>query len=139
MSTARALLPAFVVIAIVATIAVLDSQTPPSRFVVIASDLHLGGGKGASGEWLPTEDFRWQDDFASFLRAIDEAGRGATDLVLNGDTFELLQSTIEDCRARDPRLGCTEQEARGRLEAWSRHTRRISRHWGRSRATAPTA
>ena len=116
MSTARALLPAFVVIAIVATIAVLDSQTPPSRFVVIASDLHLGGGKGASGEWLPTEDFRWQDDFASFLRAIDEAGRGATDLVLNGDTFELLQSTIDDCRARDPRLGCTEQEARGRVE-----------------------
>ena len=87
---ARALLPAFVVIALVAMIAVVDSQTSLSRFVVIASDLHLGAGKGANGEWLPTEDFRWQDDLASFLRAIDEAGKGATDLVLNGDTFELL-------------------------------------------------
>ena len=115
MATARAFLPAFVVVAIVATIVVLDSQTSSSRFVVIASDLHLGSGKSANGEWLPTEDFRWQDDFFSFLRAIDEAGKGATDLVLNGDTFELWQSTTDDCRARDARLGCTEQEARGRL------------------------
>ena len=57
-----------------------------------------------------------QEDFASFLRAIDEAGKGATDLVLNGDTFELWQSTTDDCRQRDVRLGCTEQEALGRLE-----------------------
>lgn len=103
-------------IAAVATTAVVDSQTSTSRFVVIASDLHFGVGKNASGEWLPAEDFRWQEDFAAFLRAIDEAGKGATDLVLNGDTFELLQSTTDDCRARDARLGCTEQEARGRLE-----------------------
>jgi UDP-2,3-diacylglucosamine pyrophosphatase LpxH len=116
MVTARARLPVFLVIAIVATIAVLDSQTPTSRFVVIASDLHLGGGKSVNGEWLPTEDFRWQEDFASFLRAIDEAGKGASDLVLNGDTFELLQSTIADCRAPDARLGCTGEEAGARLE-----------------------
>ena len=103
-------------IAAVATTAVVDSQTLTSRFVVIASDLHFGVGKNASGEWLPAEDFRWQEDFAAFLRAIDEAGKGATDLVLNGNTFELLQSTTDDCRARDARLGCTEQEARGRLE-----------------------
>ena len=105
-----------VVIAIVATISVLDSQTSTSRFVVIASDLHFGVGRSASGEWLPAEDFRWPDEFAAFLRAVDEAGKGATDLVLNGDTFELLQSTTDDCRVRDARLGCTEAEARGRLE-----------------------
>jgi len=87
-----------------------------SRFVVIASDLHLGAGRNANGEWLPSEDFRWQEDFASFLKAIDEAGKGATDLVLNGDTFELWQSTSDDCRARDARLGCTEKEAVARLE-----------------------
>lgn len=116
MANARTRVLLSVIVAIVATIAVLDSQTSTSRFVVIASDLHLGVGRNASGEWLPAEDFRWQEDFAAFLRAIDEAGKGATDLVLNGDTFELLQSTTDDCRARDARLGCTEQEARGRLE-----------------------
>ena len=73
-------------------------------------------GRSAAGEWLPVEDFRWQEDFASFLRAIDEAGKGSTDLVLNGDTFELWQSTTDDCRQLDVRLGCTEPEALGRLE-----------------------
>ncbi len=91
-------------------------QAPTSRFVVIASDLHLGAGKSPSGEWLPTEDFRWQGDLAAFLKAIDEAGKGATDLVLNGDTFELWQSTSDDCRAGDAKLGCTEMEAVSRLE-----------------------
>jgi UDP-2,3-diacylglucosamine pyrophosphatase LpxH len=98
-----------------AGLANLGSQTSTSRLVVIASDLHFGAGRSAAGEWLPTEDFRWQDDFASFLRAIDEAGKGATDLVLNGDTFELLQSQVDDCRHRDVRTGCTVEEALGRL------------------------
>jgi UDP-2,3-diacylglucosamine pyrophosphatase LpxH len=106
---------ATVVIAIVASVGVLNSQASPPRFIVIASDLHLGEGRNAAGEWLPTEDFRWHEDLASFLRAIDEAGKGATDLVLNGDTFELWQSTADDCRPREPRLGCTEQEALERL------------------------
>ncbi len=109
-------MPAAIAIAIVAGVAGLESQTSTSRLVVIASDLHLGAGRSAGGEWLPIEDFRWQEDFAAFLRAIDEAGKGATDLVLNGDTFELWQSTTDDCRQRDARLGCTEQEALGRLE-----------------------
>ena len=116
MPIARAGVPAAIAIAIVAGVAGLESQTSTSRLVVIASDLHLGAGRSAGGEWLPIEDFRWPEDFASFLRAIDEAGKGATDLVLNGDTFELWQSTTDDCRQRDVRLGCTEQEALGRLE-----------------------
>jgi UDP-2,3-diacylglucosamine pyrophosphatase LpxH len=107
---------ALVVISLVASFAALHSQAPPSRFVVIASDMHLGAGRSAGGEWLPIEDFRWQDDFASFLRAIDEAGKGTTDLVLNGDTFELWQSAENDCRHGDVRFGCTGQEALKRLE-----------------------
>ena len=83
---------------------------------MIASDLHMGVGRNAGGEWLPAEDFRWQDDFAAFLKAIDEAGKGATDLVLNGDTFELWQSATDDCRHREAELGCTEKEALARLE-----------------------
>ena len=125
MPIARAGVPAAIAVAIVAGVAGLESQTSTSRLVVIASDLHLGVGRSAGGEWLPIEDFRWQEDFASFLRAIDEAGKGATDLVLNGDTFELWQSTTDDCRQRDVRLGCTEQEALGRLErVIAAHTRR---------------
>jgi len=106
---------AVVFVATLASVVTLESQTPPSRLVVITSDLHLGAGRSGSGEWLPIEDFRWQEEFAAFLRAIDEAGKGATDLVLNGDTFELWQSTTDDCRHRDARLGCTEQEALDRL------------------------
>jgi UDP-2,3-diacylglucosamine pyrophosphatase LpxH len=113
MVTAR--LVGFVVVAL-ASVAALDSQISSSRLLVIVSDLHLGPGRNASGEWLPFEDFRWQQDFASFLRAIDEAGKGSTDLVLNGDTFELWQSLTADCRYSDRRLGCTEQEASERLE-----------------------
>ncbi len=102
-----------VVITMLASVAALKSQATVSRFVVITSDLHLGAGKSSNGEWLPIEDFRWQDDFAAFLRAIDEAGKGATDLVLNGDTFELWQSTSDDCG--QGRFGCTEPAALNRL------------------------
>src|SRR6185295_13200928 len=79
------------------------------RLTVVISDLHMGIGRDpATGQWHPTEDFRWADAFGSFLRAIDEAGKGSTDLVLNGDTFELWQPIGSECRHPDVRLGCTE-------------------------------
>jgi UDP-2,3-diacylglucosamine pyrophosphatase LpxH len=96
-----------------------SGQQPPapSRLLVVASDLHLGPGRDPqTGQWLAIEDFRWQDDFASFLRAVNEAGKGATDLVLNGDTFELWQSAATDCRQRVPELGCTEPESLQRVD-----------------------
>jgi UDP-2,3-diacylglucosamine pyrophosphatase LpxH len=55
-------------------------------------------------------------EFAAFLQAVNADGNGATDLILNGDTFELLQSIERDCVYADANLGCTELEARGRLE-----------------------
>jgi UDP-2,3-diacylglucosamine pyrophosphatase LpxH len=116
MAMARIARPALVILACVASIAVIRSQAPDSRFVVIASDLHMGAGRSAGGEWLSVEDFRWQDDFAAFLKVVDEAGKGATDLVLNGDTFELWQSAADDCRYREEGLGCTEKEALARLD-----------------------
>ena len=112
----------------------LTTHAPsPSRTTVIISDLHLGNGKDPGGHWNPLEDFRWRDDFAPFLRMVDQTGKGATDLILNGDTFELLQSAsakasadsakpsqgesaTADCRHAEPRLGCTEAEALARLE-----------------------
>jgi len=110
-----------------ALVAVLLSRTPHAglvaqqvtagRLTVIVSDFHFGLGRDpVSGEWHALEDFRWGDALRSFLRAVDEAGKGATDLVLNGDTFELWQSLVPDCRTANVRAGCTGEEALGRLE-----------------------
>ncbi len=96
----------------------LTSQAPAARFTIVTGDLHLGPGRDPrTGEWLAAEDFRWQDELTAFLRAIDEAGGGATDLVLNGDVFDLWQAQGPDCVAgREIHLGCTEAEALERLD-----------------------
>src|SRR5262245_39635782 len=72
-------------------------QPGSPRTLVIVSDLHMGEGRLASGAWHPQEDFRWAAEFGRFLETIDSEGRSAVDLVLNGDTFELLQSTAGRC------------------------------------------
>ena len=81
------------------------------RLVAVIADLHMGLGRDEAGEWRVEEDFRWGDEFALFLEAIDAQGGGATDLVLNGDTFELDGLPDSSCGAGDPALGCTEPEA----------------------------
>jgi len=88
------------------------------RLTVLISDTHFGVGRlaGDLKKWNPYEDFRWQDEFASFLDAINAEGAGKTDLILNGDTFELWQSTVSDCMSDDAEAGCSETEARMRLE-----------------------
>ena len=88
-----------------------DSGAP--RLIAVLADLHMGVGRDAAGAWHAREDFRWADEFQSFLAALDAEGAGATDLVLNGDTFELAAS---DCVYDDPALGCTEPEALAELE-----------------------
>src|SRR5262249_49655442 len=50
-----------------------------------------------------------------FLKTIDADGKASVDLVLNGDTFELLQSSRLTCGSV-PDLGCTEAEAMARLQ-----------------------
>lgn len=91
-----------------------ESGSP--RLVAVIADLHMGPGRDADGEWRVEEDFRWGDEFALFLEALDAEGGGATDLVLNGDTFELDRLAGGRCRSGDPALGCTESEALARLE-----------------------
>ena len=89
--------------------ALVSGQTAvPARTIVVISDLHMGPGRDASGAWHPYEDFRWRDEFIAFLNALP----GDTDLVINGDLFELLQSTTVPCG----RAGCTAAEALQRLE-----------------------
>jgi len=85
---------------------------PAGRTVVVISDLHFGEGRTPSGTWQPREDFRWSSEFAQFLQAVDADRRSAVDLILNGDTFDLLESTEGSCAAAS--VGCTEAEMMGR-------------------------
>ena len=98
-----------------ACVAAVAAQTPAPRTIVVIGDLHLGPGRDASGAWHPFEDFRWTDEFVTFLEALQAEG-GDVDLVINGDLFELLQSTAVACRHGNPGLGCTAAEAVMRLE-----------------------
>lgn len=91
------------------------SQPAGSRTVIAMSDLHMGVGRDESGAWNPYEDFRWTNELLAFLEALDGTP-GGIDLLLNGDTFELYQSTGSDCAYREPSLGCTEAESLSRLE-----------------------
>jgi UDP-2,3-diacylglucosamine pyrophosphatase LpxH len=98
------------------------------RLLVVVSDLHVGAGKTASGQWAPIEDFRWQADFNAFLNHLQADGI-PVDLVFAGDVFELWQSptmqcstdprhsgcTILDCKESDTDVGCSEAEALARL------------------------
>ena len=89
---------------------------PPGRQVVLISDLHFGVGRTATGAWHPFEDFRWQNDFAEFLRTVDIRGAGATDLVLVGDTFELWQAVDAPCTGGSSAdVGCSEGQSLIRL------------------------
>src|SRR6266404_5138673 len=86
-----------------------------SRLTAFISDTHFGVGKTADGRWHPYEDARWAQDFALFLEELNRQGQGNTDLILNGDTFELWQSLQNDCVYSNKDFGCTEPDALNRL------------------------
>ena len=116
-AAARGLVCLFLALAIVMSAAPVHGQGSDAapRRVVVMGDLRLGEGRAADGSWSPYEDFRWAEDLQGFLTALAEEG-GPTDLVLNGDTFELLQASDGACAWDDPALGCTEAEALARLD-----------------------
>ncbi len=102
-------------------------QLPGPRQVIVVSDMHLGLGERAPGQPDPYEDFRWADELQRFLDAIDAAGGGATDLVLNGDTLELWQSRRSSCQSPSPDVGCSSTEALARLaEVAAAHGRELA-------------
>lgn len=86
-----------------------------ARTIVVVSDLRMGEGRDSAGNWRATEDFRWGDELARFLDAVDRDGASAVDLVLNGDTFELLETSEQPCSTGDDDWGCSEQAAREHL------------------------
>jgi UDP-2,3-diacylglucosamine pyrophosphatase LpxH len=91
-----------------------QAPAPPTRSIVVISDLHMGPGRDASGNWHAYEDFRWRDEFIAFLDALNAQG-GNTDLIVNGDLFELLQSPDVPCASADGIAGCTDTEALQRM------------------------
>ena len=104
-------------LALVAGVILAGQASAPARPIVVIGDLHMGPGRDANGNWHAVEDFRWHDEFLRFLDAINTQGGGNTDLVVNGDLFELLQSPAIPCRHAEAGLGCTAEEALQRLDA----------------------
>ena len=88
-----------------------ESKEPVPRQTIFLSDLHLGEGTNPKSDaWLALEDARWGDDLKLFLETIKSEGNTPTDLVLNGDVFELWQSATPGCSPSDQTLGCSEEE-----------------------------
>jgi len=109
---------------VVATAAQRDRVA--ARRVVVLSDLHMGYGRDASGNWLASEDFRWTDELELFLATLQSDSDVSTDLVLNGDVFDLVQSGDGACSYEDEDLGCSEDEVLARLErVLAAHAREI--------------
>jgi hypothetical protein len=118
------------IVLLVAALACAGAATAASvRHTIVISDLHVGAGKDAQGQWKPSEDFRWQDDFDAFLAGVSRRSGDQADLILAGDVFELWQSptmvcataldkascAIADCSDANSDLGCSEAEALARL------------------------
>jgi len=106
---------------VLSAIAVTGLRAASDRLTVLISDTHFGVGRDAAGKWDPMEDARWAPEFAAFLQEVNRQGKGSTNLVLNGDTFELWQSVTMDCiypdaSNQDENLGCTEEDAIRRLK-----------------------
>ena len=107
------------------------AQAASARHAIFVSDLHVGAGRQADGQWTRTEDFRWQDDFNAFLDMAGKRSADQADLILAGDVFELWQSptmvcssdlakpgcVIPNCHDADTDIGCSETEAVARLDA----------------------
>lgn len=103
----------------------LSCIAAPSFYFV--SDLHLGVGRDAANNWVPTEDFRWHEDLQSFLDYISSSSGNEAQLVVLGDMLEMWQSSkmecskvagLVDCRVTDcggTQTGCSENEAEARL------------------------
>jgi UDP-2,3-diacylglucosamine pyrophosphatase LpxH len=93
------------------------TESSANRLTVIISDLHMGVGKvPGTKQWNAMEDFRWEKEFGLFLDEINKRGKGKTNLVINGDLFELWQFVEDNCDYGDPDLGCTEKDALKRVQ-----------------------
>jgi len=98
-------------LALAGAIAIPGALSGNDRFTVFISDTHFGVGRDPDGKWNNYEDARWPTEFALFLDYLDAQGKGKTDLIINGDMFELWQSLEQDCiDPSDKNLGCSARD-----------------------------
>jgi len=107
-------------------LSVLAAQSSQPRHIVVIGDLHMGLGREPSGAWRPSEDFRWAEEFQRFLEVLSDRATAGTDLILNGDTFELSTPTVMPCNYADATVGCAEADALQRLNrVLAAHSREV--------------
>lgn len=94
-----------------------QQEAPPKPLInrkVLISDLHLGPGKNAQGQYLAMEDFRFEGAFASFLKSVGEDGR--TDLIIAGDMIDFWQINPELDHQDTPYNGPVEEVSLSRFQ-----------------------
>ena len=98
------------------TVPIWPCQTPAptgtipaaERLLAVISDLHMGLGANAGGEWNPTEDFRWTGALKGFLDYVSRESGNRADLVIAGDLLELWQPPADvKCAGDGADAGCT--------------------------------
>lgn len=90
------------------------AQPATTRTLVFISDTHMGVGKVAGGQWVPSEDFRWSNALAGFLDHLDSKYGSHVDLVVLGDFLELWQPYAGmKCSAPKEETSCTVTETAG--------------------------
>ena len=81
--------------------------------IVVISDVHMGLGRRADGQWDPKGDFRWSSALRGFLDEIARRNNEQVDLVIAGDFLELWQPPAGiQCAGDGADLGCTTAEMR---------------------------
>ena len=113
-------------IAVSERLSVSATQPFQPRQIVVIGDLHMGLGRDPSGAWHPSEDFRWAEEFERFLEVLSDRTSAGTDLILNGDTFELSAPTVMTCSYGDATVGCEEADAlQGLNRVLAAHSREV--------------
>ena len=113
-------------IAVSERLSVSAAQPSQPRHIVVIGDLHMGLGRDPSGAWHPSEDFRWAEEFERFLEVLSDRTAAGTDLILNGDTFELSTPTEMTCSYGDATVGCEEADAlQGLNRVLAAHSREV--------------
>ena len=101
-----------------------------ARSTVCSTICTCGPAARQATSWHPYEDFRWPPDLAAFLTASQHLrSRRPSDLVLNSDTFELLQSVTADFQGTVAELATRRSRRSSNWSACCRRTPPSVKRW----------